>query len=52
MADAVYMAQDVLKLTLCDLEQGKKPIPKASNPKDITPAGDEFAIVIAADTEA
>jgi len=30
MTDAVYMAQDVLNLTLYDLEQDNKPIPKAN----------------------
>ena len=35
ISDAVYMAQDVLNLTLYDLEQDKKPIPKASKPQDI-----------------
>jgi predicted RNase H-like HicB family nuclease len=29
IADAIYMAQDVLNLTLYDLEQDKKPIPDA-----------------------
>jgi predicted RNase H-like HicB family nuclease len=51
MADAVYMAQDVLNLTLYDLEQDKKPIPKANMPKDIAVAGEQFISVIAVDTE-
>ena len=52
MADAIHMAQDVLNLTLYDLEQDKKPIPKASKPKDIKITGEQFTSVIAADTEA
>ena len=51
MADAVYMAQDVLCLTLYDLEQNKKPIPDASNPRHIKIGDDEFISVIAVDTE-
>ena len=51
MADAIYMAQDVLCLTLYDLEQEKKPIPKASKPQDIKIAGEQFTSVIAVDTE-
>ena len=51
MADAVYMAQDVLCLTLFDLEQDEKPIPKASRPQDITVTGEQFTSVIVVDTE-
>ena len=51
MADAVYMAQDVLCLTLYDLEQNKKPIPKAGNPRNIDIEDGEFISVIAVDTE-
>jgi len=51
MSDAVYMAQDVLNLTLYDLEFEKKPIPKASRPQDIKTTGDQFTSVIAVDTE-
>jgi len=51
MSDAVYMAQDVLCLTLYDLEQDKKPIPKASKPKDVSIFGEQFTSVIAVDTE-
>jgi predicted RNase H-like HicB family nuclease len=49
--DAIYMAQDVLCLTLYDLEQDKKTIPIASSPKDIKTSGVEFSSVIAVDTE-
>ena len=51
IVDAIYMAQDVLCLTLYDLEQDKKSIPKASNPRDIGIADGEFTSVIAVDTE-
>ena len=51
LADAVYMAQDVLCLTLYDMEQDKKLIPKASRPSDIATTGDQFTSVVAVDTE-
>ena len=51
MSDAVYMAQDVLCLTLYDLEQDNKPIPEASKPRDINVTGEQFTSVIAVDTE-
>jgi len=51
MTDAVYMAQDVLNLTLYDLEQDKKSIPKPSKPQDIEVTGEQFISVIAVDTE-
>jgi len=51
MADAVHMAQDVLCLTLYDMEQDRETIPKASRPKDIKTTGEQFTSVIAVDTE-
>ena len=51
MSDAVYMAQDVLNLTLYDLEQDKKPIPKARKPQDVEVTRDQFTSVIAVDTD-
>jgi len=51
MADAVVMAQDVLCLTLYDMEQDKKTIPPASNPRDIKIGKTEFISIVAADTE-
>jgi len=45
------MAQDALCLTLYDLEQDKKPAPKASKPQDIIAIGEQFKSVIAVDTE-
>ena len=50
IADALKMAQDVLCLTLYDLEQDKKPIPPASNPRDIQTIGEQFSSIIAVDT--
>jgi predicted RNase H-like HicB family nuclease/post-segregation antitoxin (ccd killing protein) len=51
MADTVYMAQDILNLTLYDLEQDKKPIPTASKPHDSKTTGGQFTSVVAVDTE-
>jgi hypothetical protein len=51
IADAIYMAQDVLNLTLYDLEQDKKPIPDASKPHDIKTTGGQFTSVVVVDTE-
>jgi len=51
ISDAIKMAQDVLCLTLYDLEQDKKPIPTASRPRDIQVSGEQFTSVIAVDTE-
>jgi predicted RNase H-like HicB family nuclease len=51
LADALYMAQDVLCLTLYDFEQEKKPIPKPSKPQDIKIGGEQFTSVVAVDTE-
>jgi predicted RNase H-like HicB family nuclease len=52
MIDSVNMAQDILCLWLYDMEQDKKNIPIASNPRDIKIKNDEFTSVIAVDTEA
>jgi len=51
MADAIYMAQDVLCLTLFDLEQDKKLIPAASRPQDVKISEGQFTSVVAVDTE-
>ncbi|MDR1000588.1 MAG: type II toxin-antitoxin system HicB family antitoxin [Clostridiales bacterium] len=51
IADAIYMAEDVLNLTLYDLEQDKKEIPKASRPQNIKTTGEQFTSVIAVNTE-
>jgi len=51
IADAIYMAQDVLCLTLYDMEQDNIPIPKPSKPQDIKTTNEQFASVIAVDTE-
>lgn len=52
MVNAVYMAQDVLNLTLYDLEQDNKSIPKASKPHEISISGEQFTSLIAVDTDA
>ena len=51
MADAIYMAQDVLCLTLYDMEQDNIPVPAASRPRDIKITKEQFTSVIAVDTE-
>ena len=51
MSDAVFMAQDVLCLTLYDMEQDKIPIPKPCNPHDICVNDEQFTSIIAVDTE-
>ena len=51
ITDTIHMAQDVLCLTLYDMEQDKKAIPAASNPRDIKLTGEQFTSVIAVDTE-
>ena len=51
MADAIFMAQDVLCLTLYDIEQEEKPIPRASEPHEIEISENQFTSVIAVDTE-
>jgi predicted RNase H-like HicB family nuclease/post-segregation antitoxin (ccd killing protein) len=51
MQDTVNMAQDALCLWLYDMEQDKKTIPTASNPRDIETADSEFTSVVAVDTE-
>jgi len=51
MADAIYMAQDVLNLTLYDLENDKKDIPDATKPQDIKITDEQFTSVIAVDTD-
>jgi len=51
MTDAIYMAQDVLCLTLYDMEQDNIPIPAASKPQDIKITGEQFTSIVAVDTE-
>ena len=51
LPDAIYMAQDALNLTLFDLENDKKQIPKARKPQDINITGEQFTSVIAVDTD-
>ena len=51
MADAIYMAHDVLCLTLYDMEQDEKAIPIASRPQDIKISENQFTSLVAVDTE-
>ncbi|MCL2088087.1 MAG: type II toxin-antitoxin system HicB family antitoxin [Oscillospiraceae bacterium] len=51
MPDTVNMAQDALCLWLYDMEQNKKAIPPASNPRGIAIADNEFTGIVAVDTE-
>ncbi|MCL2280099.1 MAG: type II toxin-antitoxin system HicB family antitoxin [Oscillospiraceae bacterium] len=51
IADAIYMAQDVLNLTLYEMEQAKESIPPASSPRDIKLEGEQFISVVAVDTD-
>ena len=50
LADAIYMAEDVLAFTLFDYEREKKTIPTASSAKDIAISEEEFINFIACDT--
>jgi len=51
MSDAIFMAQDVLCLTLYDMEQDKVSAPKASKPHEVKINKNQFTSVIAVDTE-
>jgi len=51
MSDAIFMAQDVLCLTLYDMEQDKISLPKARKPNEISINNNQFTTVIAVDTE-
>ena len=51
LSDAIFMAQDVLNLTLYDMEQDGKQIPDASKPQDIKVADNQFTSIIAVDTD-
>ena len=51
MTDAVFMAQDVLCLTLYDMEQDKVSVPRARKPQEIEIGSDQFTSIIAVDTE-
>ena len=50
LPDAMEMAQDVLCMTLYDLEQEKKPIPPASGITAVAHASDEFVSLVSCDT--
>ena len=48
--DALYMAQDILSITLCDMEDENLQIPRASAPKEIETGEDSFVSLVCADT--
>ena len=48
--EAYKMAEDVLNLTLWDMEEDKKEIPKPSNPKEFKCDDNSFVSLVTADT--
>ena len=50
LADAMYMAEDVLAFTLYDFERENRSIPAPSDLKDIQVSDNEFVNLIACDT--
>ena len=50
IADGIEMAQDVLALTLYELEEAGKEIPAASMPTDIQCESGEFVTMVSCDT--
>ncbi|MDE6036620.1 MAG: type II toxin-antitoxin system HicB family antitoxin [Ruminococcus sp.] len=50
LIDAMEMAEDVLAMMLCFMEQKGESIPSATPIKDITTTGDSFATLIICDT--
>ena len=50
LAEGMAMANDALCLMIYDLEENKRPIPKATNIKDVKTSGDEFVTLVACDT--
>ena len=50
LAEAMYMAEDALALMLLHLEKEKRPIPKASDLKEVQTSGDAFVSYISCDT--
>ncbi len=50
LEEAIYMAEDVLALTLYDYEEDNRPIPQVSQIKDIKLKMNEFASFIRCDT--
>ena len=51
LTDAIEMAQDVLCLTLYDMEQEKHLIPPPTPPPKIKLSGDDFVTLISVDTD-
>lgn len=50
IADALYMAQDILSITLCDMEDDDLPAPRASNIHEIKLDNKSFTSFVYADT--
>lgn len=50
LADALTMAQDILSLTLCDMEDDGTLIPQASSPQSLTTESNSFVSLVMADT--
>ncbi len=50
LVDGTTMAEDVLCLTLYDMEEEGKAIPQPSHPKAIKLQGDEFVVYVSCDT--
>lgn len=50
LAAALKMAQDVLCMTLYDLEEAKQPVPQPSALSEIEHEGDEFVSLVSCDT--
>ena len=50
LADAIYMAQDVLAYTIYDLQAEGKSLPQPSDPRSISLSAGEFVNFVACDT--
>ncbi len=50
LAEGMEMANDVLCLTLYDMEETERPIPAASKVREVKVSGDEFVTLVACDT--
>ncbi len=48
--DGLEMAKDILSITICDMEDDKKPIPKASNPLDVAHDNNSFVTLVTVNT--
>lgn len=52
LQEALEMAQDVLCLVLCNLENNSRPLPQPSNPANIQVKPGAFVSIVEADTDA